>query len=217
MKSHFFTGLAILLPIALTLWILIFLVTALTNPFLEFVEGVLRYYNVLDRPFLFFTDQDVVIFWSRILILLFLIGLTMLIGFFARLFFIKSLFKYGDALLHRIPVVNKIYKAAKEIIHTLFGHKRTSFSQVVLIPYPNERSYALGLLASHQQPAASSVDQRDKMSIFVPGAPNPTFGFMVLYPKEKVILLDMKVDDALKYIVSCGVLDTPFNIKPQSG
>ena len=212
MKKHFFTGLAILLPIALTLWVVLFLITALTNPFLGFVEEVLRYYDVLDRPFLFLTGHDVLVFWSRIFILLFLIGMAILIGFFARLFFIRAVFKYGDYLLHRIPIVNKIYKAAKEIIHTLFGHEKTSFSQVVLIPYPNERTYALGFLASNQQPPGSSPEHRGKMSIFVPGAPNPTFGFMVLYPKEKVIFIDMKVDDALKYIVSCGVLDTSFKI-----
>ena len=203
MKKHFFTGLAILLPIALTLWIVLFLVEALTNPFLDFVEGILSYYGVIQSPFL-------LVFWSRLLILFFLIANTMLIGFVARLFIITALLKFGDKILHRIPVVNKIYRAAKEIIHTLFGHETTSFSKVVLVPYPNERTYMLGFLANAQQTEGSSADQRDKMSIFVPGTPNPTFGFMVLYPKEKVIILDIKVDDALKFIVSCGVLNTPF-------
>ena len=212
MKQNFFTGLAMLLPIALTFWILSFLIDLLTNPFLTFTENILKYYNLLDYPFLFFSGDQVLMFWSRVLILAFLAGIAILAGFLARILFLNFFFRMGDYLMHRIPFVNRIYKATQDVVHTLFGAQKTSFAKVVLVPFPHEKAYSLGMITSEGLHGESDPEHMDKVSIFIPGTPNPTFGFMLLFKREQLIMLDMSIDEALKFIVSMGVMTPEFKV-----
>lgn len=213
MKKNFLTGLAILLPIAITFWIISLLVGLLTNPFLGFTSSLLSYYNLLGEPFLFLTGPDVLILASRLLILFFLFAMMLFAGFLARVFFLNALFKAGDFLIHKIPLVNKIYKATQEIVHTVFSTEKTSFSKVVLVPFPHAKSYCLGMITSNSLSKDSNAEYLQKVSVFVPGTPNPTMGFILLFKREQIIELDVSVEDALKFIVSCGVISTPFKEK----
>lgn len=206
-KNNFLTGLAILLPIAITFWVVAFLVNLLTNPFIGIVEGIFNYFNVV------FINHKILVVFSRILILLFLFALALLAGFLARVMFINYFFRVGDVILHKIPFVNKIYKAVQDVIHTIFGSEKTSFSQVVLVPFPNSKGLSLGLVASDYMHADTSTQFLDKISIFVPGTPNPTMGFILLYNRNEVIYLDMGVDDALKFLVSCGIMLNDMKIQ----
>lgn len=196
MKNNFLTGLVILLPIALTFWILSFLVNLLTNPFAGLVESLFNYYQ-LQRSWTPFVTKG--------LILAVLIGLVFIAGVIGRFLFLNPLFKLGDRLLHRIPLVNKVYKASQDVVHSLFSEEKTSFSQVVLVPFPNGRSLSIGLISGKESPSG------EKISVFVPGTPNPTMGFMLLFHKEQLIPLNIKVDEALKFVVSCGVIDPKTN------
>lgn len=206
MKKNFLTGLVILLPIALTFWILMFLVNLLTNPFINTVNKIFSHYDLQGTSFLFFTGEDLLAGLARILILVALFGLLVIAGFLTRHFFLKPILNFGDTLIHRIPLINKIYKAAQDVVNTLFSEEKTSFSQVVLVPFPHSKSLCLGLVPGVGISTDSSVEYHDKVSIFVPGTPNPTMGFMLLYAKDQIIPTDMRVDDALKFIVSCGVI-----------
>lgn len=212
MKQNFFTGLAILLPIALTFWILSFLVQLLTNPFLVFTENILKYYDLLDHPFLFFTGDQMLLFWSRLLIIAFLGGIAILAGFLARILFLNFFFRLGDYIIRRIPFVNRIYKATQDVVSTLFGAQKPAFAKVVLVPFPHENAYSLGMITSEGLHDESDPEHMDKVSIFIPGTPNPTFGFMLLYKREQLVLLDMSIDEALKFIVSMGVMAPDFKI-----
>lgn len=191
MKNNFLTGLAILLPIALTFWILALLVNLLTNPFTGLVDGIFHYYNLQTSwtPYI-----------TKLLILAVLIALVFLAGLLGRFLFLNPLFKFGDRLLHRLPLVNKVYKASQDVVHSLFSEEKTSFSQVVLVPFPNARSLSIGLIS------AKGEATPEKVSVFVPGTPNPTMGFMLLFRKDQLIPIDIKVDEALKFVVSCGVI-----------
>lgn len=192
MKNNFLTGLVILLPIALTFWILALLVNILTNPFTGLVDSLFAYYHVNPAwtPFV-----------SKLLILAVLLGLVFLAGLIGRFLFLNPLFKFGDRLLHRVPLVNKVYKASQDVVHSLFSEDKASFSEVVLAPFPNERSLSIGLISSKKDNPTGQV------SVFVPGTPNPTMGFMLLFQQDQLIPLDIKVDEALKFVVSCGVIN----------
>lgn len=206
MKKLFFTGLVTLLPFTLTLLIVLFVVNIFTTPFQSSVEAILDYYDLLDAPFLFFSGADVLYFSSKLFVILALFAFTVLIGFIAHMVIANSLFRFGDYIIQSIPFVNKVYKSVQEVVQTIFRSKRSSFSQVVLVPFPHSRSYSMGLISLKQTPESHS----DTVLVFIPGTPNPTAGFMLAYKYDEVVFLDMKVEEGLKFIVSCGILFPGF-------
>jgi len=199
MKSYFITGLILLLPFALTLFIISLLIRILTSPFEDVVIAVLYYYDLFDRPLLFFSGDQVAHFFSKIFILLGLGAITVGIGFMAEQVFIKKLINWTDDLLLRIPIFNKLYRAAQEVIRTVISPRGQSFSQVVLVPFPYPHVYSFGL-------TTAVPGQTGHLPIYLPAAPNPTFGLVVVFKPEDIIFIDMKVEEALKYIVSCGMM-----------
>lgn len=212
MKRNFFAGLFILLPFALTLFIVSFVINILTAPFQGIAAAILNYYDILDKPFLFFSGEQMVIIFSKLFVLFALFGLILLIGFFGHLLMLTSILKVSEMFIHRIPVVNTVYKATKEITKTVFNNQATTFSQVVLVPFPNPKAYSIGLI-SHDKPSdiANSI-----INVFIPTAPNPTIGYMLAFKSSELIFIDMKVDDAIKCIVSCGIT-FPVNLTWNSG
>ncbi len=208
MKKYFLTGLALLLPALLTLAIVAFLVNLLTDPFINALEGTLNYYQMGgNQPYSLAKNtalQLVIRFFTLGLIFLFII----LIGFLTRTFFVYSLLSMADNLIHRIPIINRVYKTIQEVTHTLFSSKNSSFKQVVLVPYPNESSLSIGF-ATAVASESNEPKLKDKIPIFVPGTPNPTFGFILLFSKDQVIYIDMKVEEAFKLLVSCGIMLPP--------
>jgi uncharacterized membrane protein len=197
MKKSFFTGLGILLPIVLTIVVVGFLLNVLTGPFVGFVQEGL---GLLNWP------EQVVLFISKILVLFILVGITFLMGLLARWVITHYVIKYGDRLFHQIPIVNKIYRAIQEVVSTLFNSESPKFSKVVLVRFPHTKGWALGFLVNDKISPGSDESFSDLVSVFVPAAPNPTMGFNLLYHSNELIPLDMKVEDALKCIVSCGVM-----------
>jgi len=210
MKKYFITGLVILLPLAVTIAIVVFIVDFLTKPFIGIVSNFLQDLNLLNKGFLFMSPEQVVLYGSKFLILICLFLLTLLLGMFARWFFFKSLLNLSDKVLHRIPLINKVYKTTQEIIKTLFASDKGSFKQVVMIPFPKEGTYVMGLI-SRESPKVCSERAGEKMySVLVPTTPNPTSGFLLMYKESDIIFLDLKPEEAIKYIISCGVI-TPEN------
>jgi uncharacterized membrane protein len=206
MKKNFITGFAILLPLIITLAVIIFIVNLLTRPFMGIVSEFLSHFDIANRGFLFLSPEQTLRYGSQLLILILLLILTFFIGIVARFFLIKSLFRLGDRVINRIPLVSSVYQTTQDIIKTLFVSEKGSFKQVVLVPFPSPGSYVLGLI-SRESPAAccQSVNQ-DLVSVLVPTTPNPTTGFLIMFPKKDLILVSMRPEDAIKYIVSCGVV-----------
>ena len=130
MKKYFITGLAILLPLTVTVAIIIFLVNFLTKPFMGLVTKFLYHTKIKDVSFLFFTSEQVIQYGSKILIIIGLLLITLFLGYIARWFFIKSLISLSDKILHRIPIINKVYKTTQEIIKTLFITDKNSYNTV---------------------------------------------------------------------------------------
>lgn len=182
MKSNFITGLAILLPFTLTVIIVSYLFNLVTAP----VQG----------------------FSSKVLAIGFVVAFTALVGFLGRQVFLISFFHFGDHLLHRIPLVRKIYTFSQDFINIIFNSKSSAFKQVALVPFPNSTAYTIALLTEQQAkiPPGSSV------SVFIPGMPNPTTGYMLRLKYEEIVFIDMKVEAAFEYIVSCGIMPLVYNV-----
>ena len=217
MKKYFITGLVILLPVALTFAILIFLFNLLTEPFLGIVQNIMSKSGILANGFLFLSPNQVQVIVSQILILCFLFGFTILLGFLASWFFINSLISVGDYIIHRIPLVNSIYKTCKDIINTLFGSSSSSFKKVVLVPFPQTGVWSMGFITSENLVGIISDSPESFVAVFMPTTPNPTSGFLMLFKMEELIPLDISVEDAFKYIISCGVIQPKEGKEPVIG
>jgi uncharacterized membrane protein len=205
MKKHFLTGLIILLPVAITLALVGSLINFFTHPFVEVVASSLKEAHFADRGFLFLTHDQVVDYLSKLLILVCLFFAIVLLGMLTRWVVIRSFFSLWDKLLHKIPVVNTVYKATQELIKTIFTRDKTGFKRVVMAPYPFKGMYALGLVTG-DTPKACSKDGSTLVSVLILTTPNPTSGFLLMYKTEDLIHLELRPEEAIKYILSCGVL-----------
>lgn len=206
MKKHFITGLVILLPLVVTIAVVIFLVNFLTQPFIGAVSAILAKLHVINTGFLFLTPEQLVRYGAKLIILVLLFLFTVGLGMITRWFFINSMFHLGDKILHRIPIVNTVYKTTQDIIKTLFASDKKSFQQVVMVPFPRPDVFVLGLVSRESPHVCSSTAGEDLVSVLVPTTPNPTTGFLLMYKRADLILIDMKPEEAIKYIVSCGVI-----------
>jgi len=202
MKKYFLTGLVSLLPLAVTIWLVGFVVDFLTRPFIGIVTKLVSRIPFGDP----WTSEPVIRLISQILILLTSFFFIIIVGVVASWFFFNTLLKIGDYILKKIPLINKVYKTSKEIINILFTSGKNSFKQVVMVKFPNENCYCVGLITREAPKTCCDEASAELVSVFIPTTPNPTTGFLITAPKSELIFLEMKSDEAIKYIVSCGVI-----------
>jgi len=205
-KANFVTGLVILLPLVLTLAILGFIVNFLTKPFVGLVSHALSHVIDPDTKILLIPQDTFILYASKILILCALVLVTLTIGLLTRLFFARSLISIGDKLLHKIPLVKTVYKTTQDVIKTIFVSDKNSFKQVVMVPFPKDGMYMLGLIVRESPKICSEACGEELISVLVPTTPNPTTGFLIMAKKKDLKFLDLKPEDAIKYVVSCGVI-----------
>ena len=193
-RRYFFTGLLISAPIGATIYITIFIV--------EFIAGL-----VPDR----FNPNGLLpeIIGYRIpgleLIIAFLSFI--IIGLIFSTLFGRSILGYFDSAISRIPFAGNVYKAIKQITET-FSSSDSAYQKVVLIEYPRKGIYAIGFMTGETK--GELKDRKGEMvNVFVPTAPNPTSGFLLFFEKEDIIELDMSVEDAIKLVVSAGMVVPP--------
>ncbi len=210
MKRFFITGLITLLPITLTILIVTFIFNLLTEPFINVLQRILEVLGLFQQESFVSKHAQLIKFISRLVILALLFFTTVLLGFIARWFFIHYLIRAGEVILHQIPFINSIYKTSKDVIQTIFTSDTKAFKQVVLVPFPNPDSLSIGLLTLETVPGLPDSSGKERAAVFVPTTPNPTSGFFMLFNKEDIKYLDMKIDDALKYVISCGVIEANF-------
>lgn len=206
MKKTFFTGLAILLPVAFTFVVVKFIVDFLTLPFLGFMKDFLGPFLANQGSQLLSTEQMLVNV-SRVSILVALFLFTLLLGVLGRWFFLRSVIQVGEVILARIPLVNKIYKASREVFKTLFNSNNNAFKQVVLVPFPSSEGRTIGFLSGPAPKICSDEIGEESVSVFVPTTPNPTSGFLMMFKRSDIKPVSMKVDEAVRFIISCGVIN----------
>lgn len=151
---------------------------------------------------------------SKILVLIAIAVCTVIIGFLAHGYIARKILHLVEHLVFKIPFVSTVYKASRDVIHTILASKATTFKEVVLVPFPHEKSYSLGFLVREDRPLTKTMDGTC-VSVFVPTTPNPTTGFIVVFQKDQVISTNYSVEEALKYIISCGVIQPDGAKSPQ--
>lgn len=199
MKKYFITGLIILLPLVLTVMVIFFLVNFFTSPFVHFVEEHLFAKGTL--------PVSVTLFISRILAMILLCIFIFILGVVARWFLIKNIISLTSSILSRIPLIKSVYKVSKEVFSALFSlDGKKAFKYPVLIPFPRKPTYSLGFQAGEVAEEIKRVVKTPLVSVFSPTAPHPITGFLFLVPEHEVHKLDMTNEEAVKYLVSCGLI-----------
>jgi len=191
-KKYFITGLLIWIPLVITLWVLKLIVDALDQ-------------SLLLLPDWFRTEH-----WLGVHVpgmgAILTVAIVFLTGVFARNFFGARLVELWHQVLHRIPVVNSIYSSVKQISDTLFSSSGQAFRKALLVQWPREGTWTIAFLTGAPSGEVTTHVPEDCLSVYVPTTPNPTGGYFVIVPRKDVIELDMTVDQALKYIISMGVV-----------
>ena len=206
MQKYLTAGTVVLLPLLLTVMVVEGIIDFLTSPFLELAQNFIN--NTLCFPYTAWLCDNPLFMAiiSRAFVLLFLIGFVILVGCLGKFFLIGYLFHLGEAILHRLPIVNTIYRASQEIVTSVLCSSTASFSQVVIVPYPNNQQGSIGFVAPHapQTLFSSRLPKKELLSVFVPSTPNPTCGFLLMFPREEVTFVDITVEEAVKWVISCG-------------
>ena len=193
MKRYFIAGLLVWVPLAVTLWLVRFLVNTM--------DGVLPQWVIPDGIEQFIARYHIPGF-GLIVVLLLVFATGVLVANFIG----ERLVRWWEMLLARIPIVRTIYSSVKQVSDTILSPNGQAFRKAVLVQYPRQGSWTIAFLTG--APGAGVIEHLpgEHVSVYVPTTPNPTSGFFLLMPKREVVELDMSVDAALKYIVSMGVV-----------
>ncbi len=192
MRKYFITGLLILVPLAITAWVL--------NLIISTMDQSLLFVPAKWQPRTLFGFDIPGLGTILTILIVFLTGLLTnnLIG--------KYVVRLWERLLQRIPIVSSLYGSVKQVSDTLFSPSGNAFRKAVLVPYPHKDSRTIAFLTGVPGGDVRNHLVGDYVSVYVPTTPNPTSGFFLMMERSQVIELDMSVDAALKYIVSMGVV-----------
>jgi uncharacterized membrane protein len=205
-RDNFITGIIVILPVAITLWLLVAAYNAVT-------EGVL---NPLIKYFAPTLTNIYLEYAARTVVLLVLIVLTVLIGFATRIIFIRKVFSAGERIFFKMPMIGKVYVTMKQMSKAFLGERRGIFKAPVLVEYPRKGIYAIGFLTAAAKGEIQQKTNKKLVNIFIPTTPNPTSGILLLTPGEEIINLSMSVEEAMKLIISGGVV-TPEELLKDTG
>ncbi len=197
-QANFWAGLAIVLPAVVSIAALMWLfgtVATITDTLLIFLPRPWTHHNQGNGPLYWY--------WSLVALLLAVV-LIGLVGLLARNYFGKKIIQWVDSALLRVPLLNKIYGATKQVNDAFSSSNKTAFRTVVLVEFPRPGVYSLGFITSEPHAEVQAKIHAKVVCVFVPPTPNPTSGFLLLVPEDKVIKLDMSVADGIKYLISLG-------------
>ncbi|MBR1948547.1 MAG: DUF502 domain-containing protein [Alphaproteobacteria bacterium] len=194
LRAYLFTGILVTAPVAITfylaykfiLWVDVF-VTKIVPPQYNFVN-----YMPMTIPGFG---------------LIILIGFLMLVGMFAAGFLGRFFIRLGEWFVAKMPLISSVYSLLKQIFETVFSSKTQAFKKVVMLEYPRKGIWILGLVSADLQGEIEEKLPDEMVNVFIPTTPNPTSGFLIFVPKKDVIEMDMSVEDAIKFIVSGGLVE----------
>ena len=195
-RGYFFTGLLVLIPVVLTgyiIWKLFLAIDSILSPF--------GYDFVLERFGVEFGGKQFpgVGFITLTLIII-------ITGAVARNYIGRKVVNFGDQIVQRIPFINRVYGAIKQIAQAFFSSQREVFKKPVLFEYPRKGIYSIGFYTQDTRGPVQESLQEDVVSIFLPTTPNPTSGMLLFVPKTDVYELDLTIEEALKLVISGGVI-----------
>lgn len=196
-RSNFFTGLVIVVPVFLTIWLVWTLVNFVDARVLPLVPAVYNPATYLGRNIVGFGVVVFVLF-------------TGTIGALTKGLFGRQLIRWGEGLFDRTPVIRSIYNGVKQIVETVLNQSNSSFQNACLIEYPRKGLWAIAFVSTDTQGEVTlKAAESEMVSVFLPTTPNPTSGFLLFVPKRDVVILDMSTEDAAKLVISAGLVSPP--------
>ncbi len=195
LRASFLTGLVVIAPIGLTIWLIWTVVGWIDGWVLPFVPAQFR------------PEHYIGINLRGVGVVIFLI-FTVIVGWMAKGLIGRSLINFGEGLVDRMPVVRSVYNGLKQIAETVFAQSDTSFDKACMVQYPREGIWAIAFVSTTAKGEIASVlpGEDEKVSVFLPTTPNPTSGFLLYVPRKDIIELEMTVEDAAKLIISAGLV-----------
>ncbi|MGW8313046.1 MAG: DUF502 domain-containing protein [Desulfuromonadales bacterium] len=201
LKNYFLTGLLVVVPVAMTVLVIRWLVRFLDSMLKSMLPEILRPEVLYGLPV-----PGIGLLATLLLILL--------IGVLAANIFGRSLVNFSERVVDRIPLVKGVYTLFKQVSDTVLKRDRSAFRKVVLIEYPRKGLWAVAFVTGVSEGEVQLVTEQKLVNVFVPTTPNPTSGFYILVPETDMIVLKMTVEDAFKLIISGGMV-TPKLPKPK--
>ena len=192
MKKYFITGLLVLVPLFITVWVLTTLIGMMDQSLLLLPEAW--------QPEALFGRKIPGL--GAILTMLIIIGT----GVIATNIFGKQIIVIWESMLSRVPVVKSIYNSVKQVSDTLFSDSGNAFRKALLVQFPHQGSWTIAFLTGTPGGDVANHLKGDYVSVYVPTTPNPTSGYFIMVARADVVELNMSVDEALKYIISMGVV-----------
>ncbi|MBN2508348.1 MAG: DUF502 domain-containing protein [Verrucomicrobia bacterium] len=204
-RRDFFAGLAVILPAAVSIAIVLLLFRTVSRNFTDtllfFLPRTLTHAHEGSGPIHWY--------WS-VVALLWAVLLVTLVGAMARHYVVKKIIAFFERVFLRVPLLNKIYLTIKQVNDAFSSSGKSSFKQVVLVQFPRVGHYSVGFLTGEQNEEVQARTQKKVVSVFVPTTPNPTSGYLVLVPEDEVVHLKMSVADGIRFIISLGSVAPPY-------
>ena len=206
LRTSFLTGIVVIAPVALTLWLIWSVIGWVDGFVLPFVPDAYRPEQILNTIF----GYDLKLNIRGVGVVVFLVFAT-LVGWLAKGLIGRSFIRYAENLVNRMPVVRSFYSGIKQIAETVFAQQERSFEKACMIEYPRKGIWAIGFISTT---AKGEIAERNSskgpmVSVFVPTTPNPTSGFLLFFPKADIVELDMSIEDAAKLVISAGLVYPP--------
>ena len=208
MKRYLIAGLLVWLPLAVTIWVLQAALGVLDGVFVWLLNA-----SQAILPHAAAAPLDMLRQIPGLGVLVMLLGL-LITGVFATNIVGQWWLNQGGRVLSKIPIVKSIYSSVKQVSDTLFSSNGNAFREAVLVQYPRQGSWTIGFVTGKPGGEAALHLSGDYLSIYVPTTPNPTSGFFLMVPRADVVVLNMSVDEALKYVISMGVVAPPLPFAP---
>ena len=192
-RSWFLTGILVMTPLILTIYVAWAFITFVDNLVVPLVPFDYRPSNYLP-----FSIPGL----GLIIVFIF----TTFVGLLATGLFGRTLILIWENILNRMPVVRSVYSAIKQILETVMATQSDAFRQAVLVQYPRKDIWAIGFVTGSTKGEVGKRVDKKMVNVFMPTTPNPTSGFLLFFPEEDLIFLNMSVEDALKLVVSGGMV-----------
>lgn len=213
LRSSFLTGIVVIAPIGVTLWLIWTVVGWIDGWVLPFVPDRWQPDLYLTRLLESYTDGEISVHFRGVGVVIFLV-FSIFVGWVAKGFLGRSFLRWAERQVDRMPVVRSIYNGLKQIAETVFAQSDANFDQACMIEYPRKGSWAIAFISTTAKGEIRTKfgDDDEMVAVFVPTTPNPTSGFLLFLPRSELKLLDMSVEEAAKLVISAGLVypdDTP--------
>lgn len=206
MKRSLLTGLAILLPFVITIWIVVFLFDFLTDPFTNTIRDLLKHF--VDDPEYLVKHENFLIFLGRVFTLVILFFAIALLGFATRKYLFKWFFEQIQKMFQKIPYLKSLFNLVDQVIKSFIpAEKKEIFKGSVIIKFPNDKAEAFGLLSGDAPIVARKGLGDDSLkTVFVPTAPHPVSGFLLMVAEQNIEKVEVTTEQVVKFLVSCGIV-----------